>query len=1054
MRVAVTSVNTYGTATAASAGVGPILNNAPINTAAPALTGTPQRTGLLSTTAGTWTGLGNIITYQWQRSPDGTNWTGIAGAIASSYAAQFADEGDFVRAVVTATNQSGVTSTPTASTQIIAPFPPANTAPPVITGVAERGVTLNAGLGTWTGPDNIYTYQWQRDAGEGYVNISGATAASYTLVTDDESATVRVLVTATDPDGTITQASAATAPVTDAIPVNTAVPQITGTIQRGYTITAAVGTWAGIGNSYAYQWQRSADGVSWTNISGATSPTYVVDKVDEGDRLQVMVTVTNPDGSASTPSAATVVVPSSPPAATTAPSFTGTAQRGNVLTAMQGTWTAVGNAYTYQWQRSADGTTWTNITGATALTYTPQTADEADFVRFSVTATNPDGTTTASSTPTNVVVSTPPVNTSVPTIVGTPSRSATVSATVGTWSGIGNTYTVQWQRSSDGTTWTNIAGATGFSYTIAVADEGFAVRALITAVNPDGSASQTSAATPTVSSAPPVAVNSPVITGAPLRGDTLNSTQGTWTGIGNAYSDQWQRSADGGTTWTNITGATSDSYTLTTADVGDVVRLLITAVNPDATVSAPTNVTMTVTATPPVNTAAPGISGAAQRGLTLNSAVGTWNGVGDAFAFQWQRSADSGTTWTNITGATGASYQLTPADEGDLVRIVVTGTNPDGTGSAASPPSATVGATPPVNTVPQVISGSAQRGQTLLSSAGTWLGIGNSYAYQWQHSSDGGTTWTQHRRRHHRDLPAGHDRREHPVARRHHRHQRGRHQQCHQRSHRHRPHCRTRQHHGADGQRHRTPWLHPQRHLGHLERDRQHPRLPVAALHQQRHHVVEHRRSDLQHVLAGHRRRGRDRAHPGHRLQPRRHRQRRQQPHRDRRRLGAVQQQPAHHPRHRAARQHAVLHHRRLGGHRQHLHAPVAALGRQRHHVDEHHRRHRRHLRHPGARRGRRPAARGHRRQPRRERQRRQPRLGHGDRVPAGQHRGAGGHGHPAADRDPERPPRAPGTARASPSPTSGSARPTAAPPGPTSPGRPRSPTPRPPPTRATWSAR
>ncbi|MGH2896550.1 MAG: hypothetical protein ACRDPM_25215, partial [Solirubrobacteraceae bacterium] len=175
VRVAVTAVNSYGTVTAPSPGVGPILNNAPINSAVPILTGTPQRTGTLSTTAGTWTGLGNIITYQWQRSPDGTAWTSINGAIASTYTAQFADEGDAVRALVTATNASGITSTPTAPTQIIAPFPPANTAPPVITGVAERGVILNAGLGSWTGPDNIYSYQWQRDAGEGYVNISGAT---------------------------------------------------------------------------------------------------------------------------------------------------------------------------------------------------------------------------------------------------------------------------------------------------------------------------------------------------------------------------------------------------------------------------------------------------------------------------------------------------------------------------------------------------------------------------------------------------------------------------------------------------------------------------------------------------------------------------------------------------------------------------------------------------------------------------------------------------------------------------------------------------------------
>jgi hypothetical protein len=742
VRVAVTAVNAYGTVPASSAGVGPVLNNAPVNSAVPTLTGAPQRTAVLSSTAGTWTGLGDIITYQWQRSADGTAWTSINGSNASTYTAQFADEGDAVRALVTATNASGVTSAPTTPTQIIAPFPPANTAAPVITGVAERGVTLNAGPGTWTGPDSVYAYQWQRDAGEGYTNIFGATAAAYTLVTDDEGATVRVVVIATDPDGTVTQASTATAPVTDALPVNTAIPVVTGTIQRGLTLTAAVGAWAGIGNSYAYQWQRSADGTTWTNVAAATASTYLVSQGDEGSHLRVMVTATNPDGTASAPSAATIVTPVTPPVATTAPSFTGVAQRGNVLTGSQGTWSAVGNAYTYQWQRSPDGTTWTNIAGATALTYTLQRSDESDFVQFTVSATNPDGTATASSPPTSVVVATPPVNTAIPTIVGTPLRSANVSATVGTWSGVGNAYTIQWQRSADsGTTWTDIPGATAFNYTIAVADEHSIVRALITAVNPDGTASKASAATALISAAPPVAVNSPVITGAPLRGDTLNSGQGTWTGIGNAYSNQWQRSPDNGVTWTNIAGATSDSYTLTTADVGDPVRLLVTAVNPDATVPAPSNVTLAVTATPPVNTAPPGLAGAPARGLTLTSAAGTWSGVGNTYTFQWQRSAD-GSTWTDITGANGSSYQLVRADEGDVVRIMVTGANADATASQASPPSAIVVATPPVNTVVQVLQGTAQRGQTLTFSAGTWLGIGNSYTYQWQHSLDGGTTWT------------------------------------------------------------------------------------------------------------------------------------------------------------------------------------------------------------------------------------------------------------------------------------------------------------------------
>ncbi len=742
MRVAVTAVNGYGTVTARSPGVGPVLNNAPVNSAVPVLSGaTPQRTGVLSTTAGTWTGLGNLICYQWQRSPDGTTWTTIGGAVASTYTLQFADEGDAIRALVTATNASGVTSTPSAPTRIVAPFPPANTAPPVITGVAERGVILNAGPGTWTGPDNVYAYQWQRDAGEGYVNIQGATAASYTLGTGDEGATVRVVVTATDPDGTVTRPSAATAPVTDAVPVNQAAPTIGGTIKRGSILTDAVGTWAGIGNVYTYQWQRSADGgATWTNVPAATQATYVVALADEGDLLRVMVTATNPDGTSSAPSAATIAVPSSPPVSTTAPSFTGAAQRGAVLTGSQGAWNGVGNAYTYQWQRSADATAWTNITGATSLTYAVQVADEADFVRLSVSVTNPDGSATASSSPSTVVVASAPANTAVPEILGTVARSAGVSATVGAWSGAGNTYTCRWQRSADATTWTNIPGATSFSYTVAVADEGSAIRALITAVNPDGTTATGSAASALVSAAPPVAIASPTITGAPLRGDPLTSTQGTWTGIGNAYAYQWQRSADG-TTWTNITNATADSYTLTTADVGDIVRLLVTAVNPDATVAVPSNVTTAVAATPPVNTAPPAISGAAQRGLMLDSAAGTWQGIGTTYAYRWQRSADA-TTWTNIPGATGAAYQLTPADEGDVVRILVTGTNADGTASAASSSSATVAATPPSNTVPQVIVGSAQRGQTLASTPGTWLGIGNSYAYQWQRSLDGGSTWT------------------------------------------------------------------------------------------------------------------------------------------------------------------------------------------------------------------------------------------------------------------------------------------------------------------------
>ena len=119
---------------------------------------------------------------------------------------------------------------------------------------------LSATRGTWTGPDNMYGFQWQRDFGEGYVDIAGATGAAYTLTVDDVDATVRVLVTATNPDATIVETSEPTTPVLAAGPLNQTPPTVSGTAQRGLTLTGTPGTWSGIGNSTGYQWQSSADG--------------------------------------------------------------------------------------------------------------------------------------------------------------------------------------------------------------------------------------------------------------------------------------------------------------------------------------------------------------------------------------------------------------------------------------------------------------------------------------------------------------------------------------------------------------------------------------------------------------------------------------------------------------------------------------------------------------------------------------------------------------------------------------------------------------------------
>lgn len=84
------------------------------------------------------------------------------------------------------------------------------------------------------------------------------------------------------------------------------------------------------------------------------------------------------------------------PANTVAPSVSGTATVGQVLTTTNGTWSNGANSFTRKWQTSANGTTgWADISGATAATYTLVSGDLNQFIRSLVTGSNLAGAGTA-----------------------------------------------------------------------------------------------------------------------------------------------------------------------------------------------------------------------------------------------------------------------------------------------------------------------------------------------------------------------------------------------------------------------------------------------------------------------------------------------------------------------------------------------------------------------------------------------------------------------------------------------------------------------------------
>ena len=77
------------------------------------------------------------------------------------------------------------------------------------------------------------------------------------------------------------------------------------------------------------------------------------------------------------------------------PTISGTEQVGEDLTTTNGTWSPAASSYTYQWQVSNDGSTgWTNISGATASTFTLTASEESKYVRSGVAGVNAAGTGT------------------------------------------------------------------------------------------------------------------------------------------------------------------------------------------------------------------------------------------------------------------------------------------------------------------------------------------------------------------------------------------------------------------------------------------------------------------------------------------------------------------------------------------------------------------------------------------------------------------------------------------------------------------------------------
>jgi hypothetical protein len=195
---------------------------------------------------------------------------------------------------------------------------------------------------------------------------------------------------------------------------------------------------------------------------------------------------------------------------------------------------------------------------------------------------------------------------------------------------------------------------------------------------------------------PPSNTSPPTISGTAQKGQTLHAEPGSWNGSKPmSFAYRWQRCNKNGAGCSNIAGATRHDYTLGSADVGNTVRVVVTASNSAGSASAASSPTAVIAAPQaPANTVPPSISGTPQLGQTLTANPGSWTGSQPiTFTFQWLRCDQNGGACGNVSAGTGSTHLLTSADVGHAMRVRVQAKNPFGATSATTVPTAAVSAT-------------------------------------------------------------------------------------------------------------------------------------------------------------------------------------------------------------------------------------------------------------------------------------------------------------------------------------------------------------------------
>ena len=450
--------------------------------------------------------------WQWQVSDDGNTWTDIPGANTADFIPALTHQDQFLRVVAGFTDDDGFRESRTSTSvgPVLAPPLLLISVPTALTEVNLNGFTLILTLAgeVWNNPLSVTDFSLVNiPSGLSIADIvrNTDTIATLTLAFDgtdfDDNAKISITVLETAHSGNGNLVGEPMIIVT-ANHEAAGEPSITGTLRVGFRFTATKGSITD-GNglntaNYAWQWQVSDEGNTWTDIPGADTEDLIPLPGHQGQFLRVVVSFADDAGFMESRASASVGPVLGPPSVlvTTAVTLTEINLDGSALTVTitNAVWNAPLTVADFSLAGAPAGVSIMGVERNTDTTATLTLAfDGTDFdsdMAISVTVLATAHSGTADLVSRLITITANQEASGEPSITGTPQVGVTLTATIGSitdGNGLNTAnYAWQWQISDDGNTWTDIPGANTAGFIPALIHQDQFLRVVASFTDDDG----------------------------------------------------------------------------------------------------------------------------------------------------------------------------------------------------------------------------------------------------------------------------------------------------------------------------------------------------------------------------------------------------------------------------------------------------------------------------------------------------------------------------------------------------------------------------------------